>query len=280
MIIDMKSILSRFLVICVWVFPFSALADNEGFCQKAQTTADLVSCTTKHLDAENAHLKALYDELVTGYRDDTARLSVFNGRQAAWITLRADTCAYEAEAYKGGSLERVQELSCLARMTSDRADHFAALLTTMDDKKVPVFSSPPRWVNVIIDDYKDIFWQFGSEQSLDTDCDGVDEMLVKGVSLDSEGQYHAVTAIADHDKTGRPGVTLLRFDDQKNCEILPDVKIIPAPLRKPSDTTDANAGKCTKHVMLQTKNCGDFVLSLDQGSDSYTVSAFEETKKE
>ena len=279
MIIGMKSILSRFLVICVWVFPLSALADNAGFCQKAQTTADLVSCTTRHIDAENAHLKSLYDELVAVYQGDLARLSEFNDRQAAWIAQRAETCAYEAKAYSGGSLARVQELSCMARMTSDRSDHLKALLTPTDDRTVPVFSSPPRWVNVIIDDYKDIFWQFASQQSLDTDCDGVDEMIVKGVRRDNDGHYHAVTAIADHDKTGRPGVTLLRFDDRKNCEILPDITVTLAPPMKPVDT-DAPVPQCTKRIMLQTKNCGDFILSLDRESDSYTVSPFEETKEE
>jgi uncharacterized protein YecT (DUF1311 family) len=271
----MKSIFSLVLLLFVMFSGHSGAQDdtthNEGFCQSAQTTADLVACTSQRLDAENTYLKTLYDKLAAFYKDDQEILSGFNDRQNDWLNYRTQTCDVEASYYEGGSLERVQKISCQARMAADRSKHFKAVLTALDDNDIPTFSSPPRWVNVVLKDYGDIFWSFADRSQIDLDCDGIDEFLINGLRPTESGDYMKVTAIADSDATGRPVITLLNFDDQKNCDIDPDILIKPIPSTKPDEHSNDNL-QCQKNITLKTKQCGDFSLSLDLGNGSYTVS--------
>ncbi|PCH99307.1 MAG: hypothetical protein COB76_06005 [Alphaproteobacteria bacterium] len=254
--------------------------DNAGFCQKAQATSDLVACSTQHLKAQNDHLKALYDELADAHKDNTIKLEQLNTHQNEWFNFRTQTCGDESALYEGESLSHIQKITCQARMASGRSKHLTTMLATMNDREIPVFSSPPRWTNVLIHDFKDIFWAFSDTYLADTDCDGVDETIVKGVKEDVTGAYSHVTAIADSDKTGRPVIHVLNFSEEKDCEISSDLVMTPAPAFKPIEGADSPDNQCTQIITVQTKQCGSFVLSLDEGGNSYKVMAKNDENKE
>lgn len=281
-ILTMKSITCLFcLVVTVMIIPRvshgGSVQANAGFCQDAQTTADLVACSARHLDAENTHMKILYDHL-TRVLPDEAR-SGLGEDQKAWIARRDILCATESAAYAGGSLARVQELSCLARVTGERSRHLEALLIPYDRDVIPTFSAPARWTNVLIHDYPQTYWALAAGRSADTDCDGTDEIVVTGLKVDKGDTIIPVTAIVDQDKTGRPRVSILNFEDHKNCGLIPALQITPAPVVKPDMGTGVAALQCKHIITLKTRKCGDFILSLDRQTDSYTVSALDKNRE-
>ena len=174
----------------------------------------------------------------------------------------------EAQPYEGGSLARVQELACLGRVTAERSKHFEILLNEREPGNVPAYSNPPRWLNVLGSDYKDAFWAVASKQHVDTDCDGVNEVLLHGIQPIPDGQYQNIWAIADSEKTGRPKISLLKFDDTQNCHILPDIKMTVVPSDKPAEGADQGS-QCREHISLVTENCGAFTIRYDGDTQSY-----------
>lgn len=277
----MKSIVSLAFIFLMAINGLVSAHDdathNDGFCQTAQTTADLVTCSGQHLQAESNRLKILFDRIVTLYQDDLEKLAALNDRQNEWINFRAQTCQAEANIYEGGSLARVQNISCQARMTADRSNHFISILNGFGEGDIPTFSSPPRWVNVMINDYEDVFWTFAKNVMADLDCDGVDEILVRGLKKQDDESYKHVTAVIDRHKSGKAQIVLINFNDRKNCEIANDIDVVTLPSPKPevNDTEKT----CHQAVTIKTKQCGLYALSLDIENGSYTVSPLEKEKE-
>ncbi len=154
----------------------------------------------------------------------------------------------------------------MAVMASQRNMYLHGLLNSLDVAYIPEFSNPPRWVNVLVKNYPDMFWGFGSAQTIDTNCDGHDEVIVRGV----DAQNSMKLAIADNPKTGHPHINVLKFDDaQAKCQILPDVRMTQLPATKPIEKEVQSS--CLKAVHLQTKTCGELNLSFDPLTQSYTI---------
>jgi len=268
----MKSIHSIYIALFVIIFcPFNAafaherIEDNAGYCQNAKTTADLVACTKVRLDAENQRVDQLFKAVQAVYKDENDTKAMITANQASWLAYRDTVCAVEAKQYEGGSLAIVQETSCLARVTSDRANHYLVMLRARDDAAVPVFSNPPRWVNVLGDDYKDVFWALSSKHIVDTDCDGTDEVLLSGLRQGEDGQYQNILAIADSNKTGRPKTSLIKFDDIKQCDIIFGMTI------KPNTVSNDTNSSCRETVSFSTQNCGEFTLDYDMDKQIYFI---------
>jgi uncharacterized protein YecT (DUF1311 family) len=252
----MKSIASVFILIVMSVSFVFAEQGQKGFCQNAETTADLVMCIGDHHTAEAQALSALYQSIETYYVDNGEFLTSLNEEQTKWLALKDEICTTEGEIYKGGSLQRVQELSCHARLTSQRAEHFKVILQSGEDNIVPEFSFPPRWVNVLKSDHGDIFWQLGSQKMIDTECDGQDEHLIAGLTHNN-GTYESVLAISDSDLTGRPTTALLALDEVKNCDIQNNYTLVNLPEPKPVDNAKL---QCVQNVIVETAQCGHYIL--------------------
>jgi uncharacterized protein YecT (DUF1311 family) len=248
----MKSIASLTILLIALFNPVFADDGQKGYSANAQTTADLVSCVSNHVNAENTHMTNIYKELEKRNTDNANYLSNLSVRQDEWIGFKDEKCKFEASLYTGGSLERVQELSCQARLTSNHIEHLKILL---NDTDVPEFSSPPRWVNVLQADYGDIFWRLASAKMIDVDCDGQDERLVQGLRK-TNGHYEMVLSIADSEITGRPTMAIIDFDDQKNCQINDNYEIKHFPEPKPEN----GVLQCVQQVHIGTQHCGQFVL--------------------
>lgn len=259
--------------VLIMTVPARVMAEAAGhdYCTNAQTTADLVTCKASQMRAESERLEKLYNVVREVYGDDDAMMTRIQNNQKAWISLRNDTCTIEGTRYKGGSLERVQELACLAAMTSSRLRHFESMLDGLDTQTLPAFSAPPRWINVLGHDYRDVFWAIASKQAVDTDCDSIDEIVIRGLRENKQGGFDTVIALVDSEPTGRPVISLLNFDDTKNCKILPAITVTPIPPVKPDGSVDLK--QCKQQVGIRTENCGNFVIELDKQSDSYTLSA-------
>lgn len=258
-----------FFALFLFSFPvFAKDSGNAGYCAKAETTADLVTCAGIRLKAETEQMKVLYDEVEKAYADHPDDIENLKSVQSDWLKLKDRICEMESKFFAGGSLERVQELTCLSNMFAKRNRHFENLLQGFD-VKIPVYSQPPRWANVLTHDYEDIFWSFANNRNADLDCDGNDEIVVRGIRVSPESEPQMVLAVAESGDTARPGIKLINFDDTQNCHIRPDLLFTPVPVVKPEG--DEKAVGCRYKVKLSTENCGDFRIMLDKDSQSYTL---------
>ncbi len=257
----MKSIASIFIVFYFIAFPVIAEPYHQGYCSNAETTADIVAClSNQHQDAE----KKMSDLFSRVERLSPEFEKQIRETQSQWIAYRDSTCDLEGKLYEGGSMQRVQELDCHARMTTHRNHHLKNVIDSLDEAYIPEYSNPPRWVNVLVRDYPNSFWNFGNAVSIDTDCDGQNESVVRGLDIDQKMNI----AIADSEKTGRPNITIINFDDQKNCEILPDITIEKLPEPKPEDNMPLS---CVQKIIVKTKSCGDFALQYNTDTKSYNI---------
>lgn len=261
----MKSIPSLLLALIINFYGVHSYAadDNQGYCSKAETTADIVQCVNKHHEAEQEKMANLFKEIEANANDEDF-MQKLEKNQQDWIAFRDDLCQIEGDMFKGGSLARVQQLDCYALMAQQRNRHLLTIMTSLEPTYIPEYSNPPRWVNVLVRDYPDMYWGFGAAKTLDTDCDGQDENLVQGLSTNN----NMTLAIADSMETGRPKITILKFDDEKNCEVLNDyaVEFLPSP--KPEEGDER---QCLKNITIKTKACGDYGLRYDSTTKTYEM---------
>ena len=262
----MKSIHSLFIVFCLIIMsaPAYAIERHNGYCSTAQTTADIMQCLSAHEKAEQTKMEDIFAKIAVIYDDQSEKIEILKSNQAQWLEYRNDICAIEGRLFEGGSLQRVQELDCYARLSKERNSHLMTILDAQDNTIIPEYSNPPRWVNVLVRDYPEKFWGFGSAQAIDTDCDGKNENIVRALTMDGK----MTLAIADSMATGRPKISIVNFDDKNECQIVSDYKVVKLPEIKPVENMIQS---CSQYVEIQTKNCGDFSLSYDLSQQQYTI---------
>ena len=258
----MKSIVSSLFVFFYLLSPAFAVEERDaGFCQNAQTTADLMDCKGAQYRAELAHMAEMYQALteLADNRSDFAK--ALKDNQEDWLAYRDSVCELEGSVYKGGSLERVQQLDCLARVTAARTSHLTTMISSFDPTEIPVYATPPRWTNVLIHDYPEIFWAMGRAQAVDTDCDGVKEHVVQGYENSGSGRNFVNTiAIADSEQTGRPSITLQKFVQADECPANSVLSLI---------SRDADTKICSFSLVTDNEACAPMNLEYDAVSKKY-----------
>ncbi len=171
-----------FLFSFVFILPSKGFAQGHGmYCEQADSTAATQQCLKKHLDTAQNRLNRIYkllDDALEGERkEELAAL------QKTWLEYRDAECMWEAENSENSSLKRINELSCMARVTDDRAD----ILTVVHEDKIQLdtvreYGSFPRWMNVVAKENPRVYWDYGSRKGFDLDCDGEDEYLMSGIT--------------------------------------------------------------------------------------------------
>jgi len=261
----MKSILYTFAVFLLLLNSGNGnAADNKGFCKTAQTTADLVGCINDHLQSKTSHMEEVFMSVSEASSGDPEFQKIFENNQIDWTNYRDQTCKTEGLAYEGGSLQHVQELHCRARLTGNRIEHLEAISAAFEELDIPEFSNPPRYINSLISDHEDVFWNFGNMATLDTDCDNQDEKIIRG--FNDVGQM--ILAIADSQKTGRPKTTIINFTDKQECRILPEISIVKLPAPKPESEGEL-AKECAQRIIIKTENCGEFGVKYNIETETY-----------
>lgn len=98
-----------------------------GECVKAAGGVDpaVADCAVAEAGRQDKRLNAAYVARLEK-ADPPLKVAV-KASQRAWITYRDTTCAAEGALYDGGTLQRVVEPECRARLTSERADWLTGL---------------------------------------------------------------------------------------------------------------------------------------------------------
>jgi uncharacterized protein YecT (DUF1311 family) len=282
----MKSIVSVLVSFVILFVPNMAHAhepakSNDGYCGHAQTTADLVQCSKTNVNVKTQRLNELYDLFSDIVMDKSLKKSV-DADQQVWLNDYRRTCSNEKQALIGESSAIIQDFTCRARQIDNRIEHLKSLINAIDPREIPTYANPPRWMNVLSVEYKNIFWDLSSRQTIDTDCDGVKEGVINGLrKMENEDDYKVVWAITDSARTGRPVINLINFEQTKNCDLLPEIEYGIIPDMKPLDNASNTVkNTCYGRLLLSTKNCGRFTIGYDIDTQSYDLKEFKSIEEE
>ncbi len=92
----------------------------NNFCENAKTPADQQSCTQKRYENSEAALKTQYESFIR-FLNNTQHADDMKNTQNAWIEYRNKECKFEAGFFEEEIAKRTLELSCLSRLTEQRA---------------------------------------------------------------------------------------------------------------------------------------------------------------
>jgi len=258
---------------------YSHAQQHISHCDLTESTASAQACLKKHLDEAQDRLNEVYEELSSTL--ETEDLQELKRLQQNWLTYRDEECAWEAGRTETASLQQVYELSCKARLTESRAEQLEITLADMEEPGVQrQFGTFPRWVNVVAKDYPDIFWKYGQRQSMDLDCDEIEEYVMAGVILkpyktdtqdekDSQASLlhtaEVAVVVAENPAIGRPQTSLFKYPVSTHSEeqVLCAADVTLTPFEKSErkvETEDETAGsevkkECRAGLKIQTGNC-------------------------
>jgi uncharacterized protein YecT (DUF1311 family) len=91
------------------------------------TTYDMRTCWSKQSDAAFSELTATYAKVAAKFTKSGA--VALTAAQAAWVTARDKTCAFEYQLYLPGTIAPQLGVECDVRMTRVRTQHLASLLS-------------------------------------------------------------------------------------------------------------------------------------------------------
>ncbi len=99
----------------------AAMADNPQVsptCVNPYTTFEMVRCAGDDLQTANHQLNSTYHNLMK--LEDNRGRKKLQAAQRDWLTYRDKHCAFEADAYRGGTLQAQVVLTCKANLSRDR----------------------------------------------------------------------------------------------------------------------------------------------------------------
>lgn len=181
---------------------------HAGYCDDTRTTADALDCVNRHKQDVQERLNDIYNRLTADQVEDS--IALLGTAQQNWIAYRNAQCTWESALTTNPSLKRIYELSCITLLTNLRADILATTLVREETGEPREFGASPRWMNVLVHDYPDIFWRYGKWLQADLDCDGAEEHVITGVKIlpasDSrqEAGLELVVALTKNPVVGRP----------------------------------------------------------------------------
>ena len=244
-------------------------------CEKARSSADVMKCLTRQLDAAQETLNSVFDDL--SMQNSGEDLVEIKDIQADWLSYRERECALETGDLETESLKRLENLRCLNRLTQARIETLQRSLKTQDDfEALGEAAAPPRWMNALANDHPDVFWAYGAQIEGDLDCDGESEHIMSGLrSSEDFMEVFPVVSISESPLTGRPKSTVIElgFDDDSDnvdeervgCGLIarlsfaqpPDEAQLPEDKGGEGQVSDAGASSaaCINRLTITAKAC-------------------------
>lgn len=122
-------------LVCVTAGISMPVAAQEPNCKEPQTQADMTICAGKDYEKADKQLNVAYQKLrkLLTERDKAAdadgkgAADALVTAQRAWVAFRDANCALSGFQARGGSMEPMLISSCLAEMSTKRADDLRQL---------------------------------------------------------------------------------------------------------------------------------------------------------
>lgn len=254
------------VILLSFVVSSSVMAQgHRAYCKNVDSTASSQVCLTRHLKSAQDRLNKIYVKL--GDSLEAERLAELKALQKTWLTYRDAECMWEASSPEDISLRRVNELSCMARVTEDRVDLLTIAygdVTHPDTQRQ--LGSFPSWMNSVAKQYPNIYWNYGARLKGDLNCDGQDEHIMTGLQL--KGEYPDIhLTVVETPAVGKAKPTLFTFPvkgeeepavEQGICSINVKVEIKENNLPQDSEVEDK---VCQTALILTSKGCAPKVIN-------------------
>lgn len=91
-------------------------------CADPKNTVEMGACAERELTAADKRLNDAYQRLMKDERRDENARKLLRDAQRKWIPFRDAECGFIADEMRGGTGQPVLLMSCLARLTAERAD--------------------------------------------------------------------------------------------------------------------------------------------------------------
>ena len=296
----------RVLFILTFLFFVPLQANAQGhtaYCAKADSTAATQACLKRHLDTAQKRLNSTYQTLFGSL--DEKKQGELKELQDTWLSYRDAECMWEAENSKTPGMKRINELSCMARVTEDRADILRVVASADEQTQgVREFGSFPRWMNAVAKDNPRVYWDYQDRQSYDLDCDGEDEYVMQGVRLSEEDvpepeseageekaeeetkvffSQNVVVALVQNPATGRPSSQLFKFDVNEEAEGDKEICNDRITYKFTPDTSEPEEGEekisCEAILEVTAKGCKSKNIIWDGKAFALQAEAEEETEE-
>lgn len=101
-------------------------------CNNPQTTAAMRICANGKYEAADQKMNQVYQALKA--KLDTNQQKRLTDAQLPWIKFRDTTCAFEGGQFEGGTLAGPTRLSCLAKVTQQRAQDLEGFLRDVNNR--------------------------------------------------------------------------------------------------------------------------------------------------
>jgi uncharacterized protein YecT (DUF1311 family) len=247
------------------LFSSPVLAQGHGqYCAQADSTAAIQNCIKNHLDSAQKRLNKVYKGLEDGL--EVEQKEELKALQQSWLQYRDAECMWEAGRTETASLKRINELSCMARVTEDRAD-ILTVASEADEKNQMVreYGSFPRWMNVVAKDNPDVFWDYGTRTDHDLNCDDENEHIMRGVRTSLQTgttdkktyTKEFLVAITGSPAIGRPVAKVFKFNmgNKEQQDVLCDDSVVLKYHADGSKTEPEAQKSCSSKLEIQTKGC-------------------------
>ena len=257
--------------------PVPAAKPAGLFCDKAESTADLLECANRRHEEAMARLNTVFENLSkpqttqdeenpAARRDDNGRRKRHNAQHAR-ITYRNAECAWEKSLSETPSTERIDELSCLSDLTAERTERLALAQGRENEGRPREYGTWPRWVNVLSGARPDAFWRYGTALEADFDCDGTVEHILKGLALQDDGAPAIMIAVVEDPPIGLPEAQVFSLPVRPDPATEEDagVSVCSADMMMTLTETDDNekAGECGFALRLHKDGCAAVLLSRE-----------------
>ncbi|MEM7618263.1 MAG: lysozyme inhibitor LprI family protein [Pseudomonadota bacterium] len=169
-----------FVTLCLLPVAAFAHPDNVDECEKATSTSGVQACLKTQLERAQARLTDAYKALDEKF-DTKEQRDELKELQQTWLRYRDQECMWEADQAAAPGLKGINELSCMVRVSNDRADLLEISHMDVDPEVMRAYANTSRWKNLLSTDYRHIIWDIDQAEKIDLNCDGEDEIVAQGV---------------------------------------------------------------------------------------------------
>lgn len=240
--------------------PFSAYADQA--CDTPRSSADVMRCLTQQNQKAEADLNKAYGVLSLQSQGDG--LKRLENTQKQWLMYRDLECAMESDISEKQSLNRLENLRCLNRLTEERVGALEYSLKAENDARIiGEVSAQPRWMNALASDYPNVLWRYNDRIEGDFDCDGDAEYVMSGLQVTIDGQdTRPVVMVSENPEIGRPMSSIVSYTDAmddpdsgaQSCGKILDLKSVESLVGDGADTEADTAG-CSQAIGVSAQDC-------------------------
>lgn len=269
-----------FATLCLLPVTTHAYSDNVSECKKAKSTSGVQLCLRKQLEHAQTRLTEAYKAIDEKF-DTKEQRDELKELQQTWLRYRDQECMWEADQATAPGLKGVNELSCMVRVSNNRADLLEISYMDIDPEVTRAYANTSRWKNLLNEDFRKTMWNIDQAEMIDLTCDGTSEIIVQGIKYNETEMYEIanqplfdkqeVIAIIHNPDIGSAKAQVFKFDvfDEVN-ENAPQTLICDSKVKLSFDVNEVltennpEVKSCDSKITMSLSGCDNRTIIWDQ----------------